>query len=108
MELLKWIKKFLKLFDRIGAPPPEPINYPPFERKLSRIASIDIERRKEEWQNHLHSVDLQNRQAAIRTLNRRRHTKFSYAEHFKKRQPTTARMLWKPNASIEEDDKEDD
>ena len=39
----------------------------------------------------------------IRRLNQKRRTKFRYSEHFKQRQPTTARKLWKPNAKLEED-----
>jgi hypothetical protein len=40
----------------------------------------------------------------IAEINRNRRTKFSNAEHFKRRQPTTARMLWKPNAKLEEEE----
>ena len=94
-----WLKRFfhalsiwiegLGLFVRMREPPQEPVEYPPFERKLSRIPSIDVERKKE--------------QIRIAEVNRARRTKFSNAEFFKRRQPTTARMLWKPNAKIEED-----
>jgi hypothetical protein len=40
--------------------------------------------------------------ARIRELNRNRQTKFAHSEHFKRRQPTTARKLWKPGKKPEE------
>lgn len=40
--------------------------------------------------------DLRNKRIAY--INRNRHTKFAHAEHFKRRQPTTARKLWNPQA----------
>jgi len=39
----------------------------------------------------------------IKKANRKRRKTFSYGEHFKQRQPTTARKLWNPNAKLEED-----
>ena len=43
------------------------------------------------------------KQELIAKRNLQRRTKFSNAEHFKRRQPTTARKLWRPDAKIEED-----
>jgi hypothetical protein len=39
----------------------------------------------------------------IRYKNMNRRTKFAHSEHFKRRQPTIARMLWKPDAKLEEE-----
>ena len=39
----------------------------------------------------------------IQKANQNRRKTFCYGEHFKRRQPTTARQLWKPNAKLEED-----
>ena len=44
---------------------------------------------------------LQQELIAKRNLQHR--TRFSNAEHFKQRQPTTARKLWHPDAKLEED-----
>jgi hypothetical protein len=44
------------------------------------------------------------RQERIAAINKRRVTKFSHSEHFKQRQPTTARKLWKPGIKPEEEE----
>jgi hypothetical protein len=40
----------------------------------------------------------------IRQANRNRRNDYRYSEHFKKRQPTTARKLWRPNATFNEEE----
>jgi hypothetical protein len=47
------------------------------------------------------------REERIAELNRKRRTQFAHAEHFKQRQPTTARKLWNPQAKpVKEKDEE--
>lgn len=43
-------------------------------------------------------------QERIAEANRTRRTKFAHSEHFKQRQPTTARKLWNPQAKVEEEE----
>ena len=40
----------------------------------------------------------------VQDANQKRRTKFAHSEHFKQRQPTTARKLWKPNAKVQEEE----
>jgi hypothetical protein len=44
------------------------------------------------------------RQAQIAKFNSEKVQKFAHAEHFKRRQPTTARKLWKPGVKVEEEE----
>ena len=44
----------------------------------------------------------------IAEANRTRRTKFAHAEHFKRRQPTTARKLWNPQAQPKTEKEEDE
>ena len=47
------------------------------------------------------------REERIAELNRNRRQKFAHAEHFKRRQPTTARKLWNPQAQPKKEREED-
>ena len=49
-------------------------------------------------------VERNIQQARIAEINSKRQQKFAHAEHFKRRQPTTARKLWKPGVKVEEED----
>jgi len=105
---LKTIWKAIKAyFGRPGPPPPEPIETPPFpkfeaRKGIVRAADVQTVRNWLDTQPR-ESVGKAIRDNQARKNNMAHRTKFSNAEHFKQRQPTTARKLWKPDAKLEED-----
>jgi len=109
MNILTSIWKAIKaFFSRPGDPPPEPVDTPPFVKDgqisvavLKAIRNPPPPTAKPRPSKKIHT---QIREIEARQCNQQRRTKFSNAEHFKRRQPTTARKLWKANAKLEDED----
>jgi len=95
MNPLKAILNFFRKLWHAGEPPPEPT------RIVNTATIFDT---NYDFYIHLQDIEKDNRNAKIRTQNTTRKTKFSNAEHFKQRQPTTARKLWNPQAKLEEEE----
>jgi hypothetical protein len=102
MKCTQFLKK---IWHFLGKPdlPPEPKtisdfkNAPDYAKPLKGIVTAS----SVGWIRQQIEKDVKTQRIA--NLNRKRRSKFSNAEHFKQRQPTTARKLWKPNAKLEED-----
>ena len=108
MNVLTQVWKVIKaFFGRLGDPPPEPIYTPPDADDQCWAFEEGFKNRWTEPRKGIvpaHEVEKVFKQLEIRHKNATRRTEFSNAKHFKRRQPTTARMLWKPDAKLEEED----
>jgi hypothetical protein len=114
MGLLNWIRQKWNAWKNnhiseriiIARHPEEPIEANPFPKEWQPDEKIVMSIRRTDNYEPNNAVIKHIRQSQIRQTNQKRRTKFSNAEHFKQRQPTTARMLWKPNAKIKDEEEE--
>jgi len=69
--------------------PKEPCRTPSFPEQAQELTALKNK--------------IKTKTIALRNIERRKHGQYKYAKFFKHRQPTTARKLWKPDATFEDD-----
>lgn len=100
-------------------PPPKPTQLPcelaqpkdsltPQEERDVKVSLKEIHAGKAQVFRSADELIKDLRTQRIADANRTRRTKFAHAEHFKRRQPTTARKLWNPQAQPKTEKEEEE